>query len=165
MRTCLPLILILLITGAMTLATGEDVGEDEYPADPSLVMPDSVLVFIQERFTAVESILRSSCYDCHSAHTEYPWYHSLPVVGSVLDDHIEEGREHLDFGDGFPFAGGDSQIQLLSSIREEIESGDMPLLGYRLMHWDSPITGDPRDSVFSWIDETIGFLRLGVLSR
>ena len=165
MRTRPTLILILLIAGAMTPAVGEDAGEGDSPADPALVMPDSVLVFIQERFAAIEPILRSSCYDCHSAHTDFPWYHSLPVVGSILDGHVEEGREHLDFSDGFPFAGGDNQIQLLLEIREAIENGDMPILSYRLMHWDSPITGDQRDSVFVWIDETIGFLRLSMLSR
>lgn len=165
MRIRPTLILIFLVAGAMTPAVGEDVGEDEHPADPGLVMPDSVLVFIQERFAAAEPILRSSCYDCHSAHTDFPWYHSLPVVGSILDGHVEEGREHLDFGNGFPFAAADNQIELLSAIREEIENGDMPLLSYRLMHWDSPITGAQRDSVFVWIDETIGFLRLGELSR
>jgi hypothetical protein len=133
-------------------------GADE--AVTTVALPDSTINLINTRYRAIEPIVCSSCYDCHSASTEYPWYHNLPIISGMLDDHIKEGREHLDFTDGFPFGGKEDQAKLLEEMREEIEEGKMPILSYRLMHWGRLIEGTQRDSVFTWIDETISLLQI-----
>ncbi|HYK55262.1 MAG TPA: heme-binding domain-containing protein, partial [Flavisolibacter sp.] len=38
----------------------------------------------------VLTVLRSSCYDCHSNHTNYPWYAHVQPIGWLLADHIKE---------------------------------------------------------------------------
>ena len=38
----------------------------------------------------VQAILKTSCYDCHSNNTVYPWYASIQPVSWWLDDHIQE---------------------------------------------------------------------------
>lgn len=122
------------------------------------LIEDTVTNLVNEEYRTVEPIIRSSCYNCHSAHTDYPWYYRLPFASDMIDDHIKEGREHLDFTDGFPFTGSADQIKLLREIREEIADGQMPPLSYRLMHWGSKIEGEERDSVFTWIQRTIELL-------
>ena len=37
----------------------------------------------------VASILRASCYDCHSMETKYPWYSKVAPVSGFLFHHIE----------------------------------------------------------------------------
>ena len=47
----------------------------------------------------VSGILKSSCYDCHTNQTNYPWYNQVAPVSWWLADHIEEGKEHLNFSE------------------------------------------------------------------
>jgi hypothetical protein len=103
-------------------------------------------------FNMIEPMLKNSCYDCHSAQTDYPWYHSLPIVGDWMDGHIEEAREHLDFTDGFPLKGKGSQLKLLSEIVEEVEGKHMPLTSYRLLHWGTAIEGPQLDTLKGWVN-------------
>jgi len=150
----LPVVLLLAVMSLMA--------DDEPEQDPSVVPTgsgaDSVYLLINARYQSVKPIFANGCFDCHSANTDFPWYHSLPIIGGVIDDHIKEGREHLDLSNDFPFAGKEGQAALLHEIRREIDEKDMPLLSYRLMHWDALIEGDRRDSVFAWIDEALVML-------
>ena len=43
----------------------------------------------------VQTILRRSCYDCHSHETHWPWYAYVAPASWFVVDHIEEGREDL----------------------------------------------------------------------
>jgi hypothetical protein len=116
---------------------------------------DSLYADINIDFLTIRPILKQSCYDCHSTQTEYPWYHSLPIVKGFMDDHIKHGRGHLDMTNGFPFnEGKKDQMDLLADMKDEIKEGDMPILSYRLMHWGTLIEGKQQDSVFGWIDRT-----------
>ena len=45
----------------------------------------------------VASILKTSCYDCHSNNTHYPWYSNFQPVAWWLDDHIKEGKKEINF--------------------------------------------------------------------
>ena len=45
----------------------------------------------------VDKLLRVSCYDCHSNNTVYPWYSNVQPVALWLDDHIRDGKKHLNF--------------------------------------------------------------------
>ena len=45
----------------------------------------------------VKTIMKANCYDCHSNHTNYPWYANIGAINLILDHHIEEGKEHLNF--------------------------------------------------------------------
>src|ERR1043166_8361229 len=47
----------------------------------------------------VMHLLQVSCYDCHSNHTNYPWYVNINPVGLWLAKHIRDGKRHLNFSD------------------------------------------------------------------
>ena len=115
---------------------------------------DSVFALINQRYQSVKPILENSCFDCHSQSTDYPWYHNVPLIEGMMDDHIAEGVKHLDMSQDFPFAGKEDGLKLLGEIKEEIEEEEMPLFSYRLLHWGKLIEGEKRDSLFAWIDET-----------
>lgn len=116
---------------------------------------DSVHVLISVSYENVKPIFENSCYDCHSSKTNYPWYYSLPIISSMIDDDIKEARKHLDMDNGFPFGGHATQTEQLREIRKVIEDGDMPLWSYRLMHSGTKIEGATQDTVFKWIDESV----------
>ena len=122
------------------------------------VVMDSVYAEINVSYASVQSILKNSCYDCHSDKTNYPWYYKIPTINSMIDSDIKEGREHIDFSNGFPFGGSTDQLKLLRELKHEVGENDMPLLSYRIMHWGTTIEDERQDSLFVWVDGAIGKL-------
>ena len=45
----------------------------------------------------VAQLIKTSCYDCHSNESVYPWYTNIQPFGWLVKDHIEEGRKELNF--------------------------------------------------------------------
>lgn len=125
---------------------------DSAALTPFAAAIDSMYQKMNATLYMIEPMLKNSCYDCHSAQTDYPWYHSLPIIGDWMDGHIEEAREHLDFTNGFPLKGKGSQLKLLSEIVEEVEGKHMPLTSYRLLHWGTAIEGPQLDTLKRWVD-------------
>lgn len=115
---------------------------------------DSVFAAVDEQFKLVRPIFEKACFDCHSNATALPWYASIPGIKQLINGHIEEGREHLDMTDGFPFKGKGQPLEHLADIRSEVEAGAMPLLSYRLMHWSAWLSASEKDSIYAWVDSS-----------
>ena len=155
-----------LFTFSLLFAHGDEEHEAEpatavQAADPSAAETaglDSVYQVIAAGFEDLERIFRKGCYDCHSDQTVYPWYYRLPPVKGLIDDDIQEAREHLDMSDGFPFDSHATPADDLAEIEEEIEEGSMPPGLYRLMHWSAKPLEAEQDSVFQWIDQSLKLL-------
>ena len=41
--------------------------------------------------------LAKACNDCHSNNSKYPWYANFQPVHWWLEDHIKDGKKHLNF--------------------------------------------------------------------
>ena len=57
-----------------------------YDISKKFPMPDTIL-----------QILKTSCYDCHSNFSIYPWYAKIQPVNWWLQHHIDEGKRELNF--------------------------------------------------------------------
>ena len=99
----------------------------------------------------VAMLLQSSCYDCHSDHTVYPWYSRISPLSWYLHKHIEEGREALNFSE-FGDEGRAGKIGTLSEICEVVEAGIMPLQSYLLIHRDAALSPDQGGLICSWAE-------------
>lgn len=95
----------------------------------------------------VKTIFKSHCYDCHSDHTEYPWYASIGVASLVLAHHIEEGKEHLDFSSWNHYSKK-KQWHKLEEVYEEVEEGEMPLKAYTWTHGGLNI--EEKETLLNW---------------
>jgi len=98
----------------------------------------------------VEAILAKSCFDCHSNHTEYPWYAQIQPVGWWLADHIEEGKEELNFSE-FALLNPGDQRHKLHECEEMIEANEMPLPSYLWVHGSSRLTDDEKKIMYKWV--------------
>lgn len=107
-----------------------------------LHVPDSVL-----------TILKMSCYDCHSNHTDYPWYNKLQPVMWFLTDHINEGKRKLNF-DEFASYSISKQYKRLKDIGGEVKTDDMPLESYTLIHRDAVLNAAQKDLIISWVNDS-----------
>jgi hypothetical protein len=68
----------------------------------------------------VQNILKTSCYDCHSNNTVYPWYSNIQPVAWWLKDHIDEGKRELNFSEFATYRIG-RQYRKLEEINEEVK--------------------------------------------
>lgn len=113
---------------------------------------------IQSDYQAVKPLFERGCYDCHSANTCYPWYHKLPLVKGLIDSDISKARRNVDFTNGFPFKGHARPADDLLGIRGELIEGDMPPWNYNLMHWNAAPSDAERDTMITWIDNSLRLL-------
>jgi len=102
----------------------------------------------------VESILQRSCYDCHSNHTEYPWYSNVQPAAMFLEGHINDGKRHLNFSD---FGSYDKKRQLKKAedIKEEMERDGMPLKSYTILHKGTKLSVNERALLTGWANDLI----------
>jgi len=101
---------------------------------------------------SLASILLTSCYDCHSNHTYYPWYSRISPVSWYLDRHIREGKEDLNLSD-YGLMDKAEKIGILSDIYDALEAGTMPLQSYLLIHRDARMSQDDIEKLMDWADQ------------
>ncbi len=99
--------------------------------------------------TQVQSIMRESCFDCHSNHTVYPWYSKVAPVSWFLNNHINEGREKINLSEWDKYTAED-QIKILEECIEVIEENEMPLKSYVLIHSKAKLSDEEKDALIQW---------------
>ena len=101
----------------------------------------------------VKSILRTSCYDCHSNNTEYPWYSYIQPPRMILDSHIKEGKENLNFST-FGDYSQRKQGNKVERIVKQIKSDEMPLATYTRMHKNAILSQENKRLLITWMENT-----------
>jgi hypothetical protein len=99
----------------------------------------------------VLQILQTSCYDCHSNHTDYPWYVNINPVGMWLRSHINDGKEAINFSDlsGFSKKKLDHRF---GDIAEMVEKREMPLWSYTIIHRYAILDSGQITILKTWVD-------------
>lgn len=97
----------------------------------------------------VETILAKACFDCHSNHTEYPWYSQIQPFGWWIANHVDEGKEELNFSE-FKSMPQKAQLHKLHETIEMIEDNEMPLESYTWIHSDAKLTPEEKELVINW---------------
>ena len=98
----------------------------------------------------VLSILKTSCYDCHSNNTAYPWYSRIQPVALWLDDHIREGKSELNFSE-FGSYSIRRQYRKLEEMNEEVKEDEMPLKSYTFIHGDAKLGQEQKLLLANWV--------------
>ncbi len=101
----------------------------------------------------VQSLLKVSCYDCHSNHTNYPWYTYVQPVGWILHNHIVNGKEELNFNDFGSYSKRRQQSKL-KAIADQVKDDEMPLTSYKIMHADARLSKAEKDLIMNWATTT-----------
>jgi hypothetical protein len=99
----------------------------------------------------IQKMLKTSCYDCHSNNTKYPWYNKIQPVAWFLEHHINEAKEELNFSE-FGSYSAKKQNHKLDEIIDEIKEGEMPLKTYKIMHSEAKFSKEEKDTLVSWFD-------------
>ena len=98
----------------------------------------------------ISELLRTSCYDCHSNNTNYPWYNKVQPISWFLEGHIEEAKEELNFSE-FGNYSNRKKKNKLKSIISEINDDEMPLSSYLIMHENARISDSNKLVLEKWL--------------
>lgn len=98
----------------------------------------------------IATMLKSACYDCHSDQPRYPWYASVAPISWKIGEHIEEGRDELNFSKWATYSAKRRDHKLEEMI-EEVEEGKMPQPNYVRMHSEAKLTDEQVASLKTWV--------------
>jgi len=138
---------IIIVAGAFILIQFGQPDRSTPPTDPAMtIAADSGF-----RMPAA-GLLRTSCFDCHSNETRWPWYSYVAPVSWLVASDIENGRLHLNFSEWGKYPKS-KKVLKLGQIYEQVSKGDMPLHNYLYIHAGARLTAAERDSITSWTEQ------------
>lgn len=101
----------------------------------------------------VSEILRTSCYDCHSNETVWPWYSYVAPVSFLVSGDVKDGRKRINFSEWNKY-DEKKQIKKMNGILEVIQEGEMPLSNYLLMHSEAKMDAAKIQAVKDWVSSS-----------
>lgn len=113
-------------------------------------VPETDFMLVNNVPETIQKKLQVSCYDCHSNNTQYPWYNNIQPVAWFLEDHIKEAKSELNFNEWDSLSTRRKKSKL-RSITKQIESGEMPLNSYTLIHKDAKFLEKEAEEIINWI--------------
>lgn len=100
----------------------------------------------------IVKMLHTSCYNCHSNNTNYPWYSRVQPIGWLLKNHINKGKEELNLSE-FGAYSGRKQKSKLKSMISQVEDGEMPLTSYTLLHREARLSAENKSALIEYLKE------------
>ena len=97
----------------------------------------------------VEEILRTSCYDCHSNLTRWPWYSRIAPASWLIRDDVSEGRDELNFSEWDDYSARRKHHKL-EEVEELVTQRKMPLKIYLPLHPDARLTEAEAQTLIDW---------------
>jgi len=132
--------LLIVLVAAQAIQPSKNQGNPTGPKD---------IFSVLQVPTNVQQILKRSCYDCHSNQTTYPWYDNITPVNWWVAHHINEGKRELNFTE-FGNYTVKRQSKKLDEVAETVESDEMPLNSYLIMHGDAKLSIDEKKLLIDW---------------
>lgn len=97
------------------------------------------------------AILKTSCYDCHSNNTVYPWYAEIQPVAWWLNNHIVDGKRDLNFSE-FTSYRIRKQYRKLEEVAALVKDNKMPLSSYTWIHKDAILNDQQKQILYNWVE-------------
>ncbi len=98
----------------------------------------------------VMSILKNSCYDCHSNETEWPFYSYVAPVSWIVFRDVKFGREDMNFSEWNKMTEKDKNNSK-EEIIEEISRNTMPIPIYLITHPSASLSSDDKLLLKNWL--------------
>ena len=98
----------------------------------------------------VARIFTRSCADCHSTQTRWPWYSKVPPASWIVSKDVNRGRKAMNLSEWSIQKNPALGATTLMAACVDMQSGRMPLPGYRLLHPDSRLTSAEVTTVCQW---------------
>jgi len=137
------LVLLIVFVGIQFIPTSRNQSD---------VVPATDFMMVNKVPKPITNKLQTSCYDCHSNNTQYPWYNKIQPVAWLLEDHIKEGKAELNFNEWDDLSNRRKNSKL-KSIISQIEDDEMPLSSYTLIHRDATFSDTEKQEIIKWMTQ------------
>jgi len=117
----------------------------------SLDVPAKLPIQKEEEIKApneVMSILKRSCYDCHSSEVKSPWYYDVAPSSWYTQLHVRNGRKIVNFSKWNSY-NKEKKLKILKSTNKAIVIR-MPLLTYTYLHQEAKLTDRDKKILKKW---------------
>jgi hypothetical protein len=142
-KKILKIVLVVIVVGLIMIQFFQS--DKSAPAvDPSQTLESTTNVPPD-----IDMILSTSCNDCHTNKTVYPWYAYIQPSGWLLNDHIQDGRRHLNFSVWNTY-DLTKKRKKMEEICDEVKAGTMPLPSYLWIHGNAVLTEGQAKALCAW---------------
>ena len=137
------LVLLIVFVGIQFIPTKRNQSEN---------VPKTDFIIVNNAPKNIKNTFQTSCYDCHSNNTSYPWYNKVQPVAWLLENHIEEGKAELNFSEWNNYSDRRKKSKL-KSIISQIEDNKMPLSSYTIIHKNANLSIEQKNEIINWISK------------
>lgn len=116
------------------------------------VNPQTDFINVVEVPEDIKTLIRTSCYDCHSNETVYPWYSNIAPISWWMKGHVNHAREEMNFSIWGEYSEKRKDHKL-EEIIELVEEGEMPLPSYLIIHGETKLNKEQIQTFTDWIQE------------
>lgn len=102
----------------------------------------------------VVGLLKKACYDCHSNETVYPKYAYIAPFSWSVKDHVNEGREHLNFSVWNSY-NKELKESMLNKAVQTLQNKSMPLPAYIVYHDEANLSDAERKVLSNYFEEIL----------
>ncbi len=88
-------------------------------------------------------LVRSTCMDCHSNETVWPWYSNVAPMSWLVQRDVDNGRAALNFSEW------DQPQERAKDLIEVVEDGEMPPVSYTLVHPEARLSDEERATLIA----------------
>ena len=97
----------------------------------------------------ISTILKTSCYDCHSNQPVYPWYTNIAPLSWWIKHHIKEGSQNLNFSEWGTYSKKRKNHKL-DECAEMLIENEMPLTSYAIIHKEAKLNDNQKNLLLNW---------------
>lgn len=94
-----------------------------------------------------EQLAEQACYDCHSNLTKWRWYSNFAPASWLIQSDVDGGRGGLNFSEW------DRAQPDLAEVVDQVTSGEMPPLQYKLIHSSARLSSSEKQRLARSLSE------------
>lgn len=121
-------------------------------SNQSSIVPSTDFILTYKASEELGHLLHTSCYNCHSNNTDYPWYSRVQPIGLLLENHIKKGKSELNFSE-FGTYSLRKQKSKIQSMVSQIEKDEMPLSSYTFIHREARLSRENKKALIDYLNE------------
>lgn len=99
---------------------------------------------------STRALAARACFDCHSNETRWPWYSHLAPTSWLVQNHVDEGRQTLNFSQW------NENYKEAHEAAESVLEGSMPPRSYLLLHPAARLQPAERSELARGLGATFG---------
>jgi len=97
-------------------------------------------------------LTQNDCFVCHSQTPKLPFYSKLPVIGPMMDEHVDHAKRFVDLDAGTASLTDINEVTL-AMIEHAVAYRTMPIHQYKMIHWGTGFTKKESAILADWIRE------------